>query len=127
MSQIKKKTNLQQILDDIGISQAQLALLANMEKYQVSNIASGTKPDCYTSTAKRICKALSKISKRDVTMEDVFGDKPVAGKFRKAERKPKDKSEPEPPITPTIQESEPISESEPVSESEPASEIINLY
>lgn len=89
MSQLKKKTNLQQILDDIGISQAQLALLANMEKYQVSNIASGTKPDCYTSTAKRICKALSKISKKNVTLDDVFGDKPVVGKFRKAEKKPK--------------------------------------
>jgi predicted transcriptional regulator len=108
VSQPKKKTNLQQMLDDIGISQAQFALLAGMEKYQVSNIASGKKPDCYMSTGKKICKTLAKISKEDVTLDDIFGNKSVSGKFRKYKRKKKEKIQPAPDLIPQ----EPVTETQ---------------
>jgi len=99
----KNKTNLQHILDDIGITQAQLALLSGLEKYQVSLIASGTRPDCYISTAKKICKALSKICKQRITLNDVFGDKPVSRKLRKKSKKDQSEldSNSQPPNTPS--------------------------
>jgi DNA-binding Xre family transcriptional regulator len=72
---LKRNTNLKFILDELDLSQTGLSVLAGVEKYQVSNIASGTKTDCYLSTALRICKALSVMSKREITLDHIFGDK----------------------------------------------------
>lgn len=86
------KTNLQYIIDDLGLSQVELCLLADIEKYQASNLASGKKPDCYMSTAKKICRAISKIAKCTITLDDVFGDRPLLDSFRQKLRNQKIKS-----------------------------------
>jgi transcriptional regulator with XRE-family HTH domain len=65
---VKRRTKLRLYLREHKITQTKLAELADMEIYQISNIASGKQKDILLSTAKRICNALG------TTLDEVFGD-----------------------------------------------------
>ncbi|HWY13072.1 MAG TPA: helix-turn-helix transcriptional regulator [Bacteroidia bacterium] len=62
------ETKLKKILLEKRMMQKDLAKLANVEVYQISQIASGKKTNIMLDTAKRICNALNK------TLDEVFGD-----------------------------------------------------
>ncbi len=64
----KLGTNLKVILTQDKITQTKLAEMADLEIYQVSNIASGKQKDLLLSTAKKICVALNR------SLDEVFGD-----------------------------------------------------
>ena len=61
-------TRLRQVLDLKGIKQKDLAVMANVETYQISKLCSGLKSNVMLDTAKRIAKALN------VTLDEAFGD-----------------------------------------------------
>lgn len=61
-------TKLQRILHDLGMTQAYLAQISNLETYQVNKICNGKGKKISMETAKKICKALK------LTLDDVFGD-----------------------------------------------------
>lgn len=63
-----KPTRLRLILAQKGIMQKDLAIMANVEKYQISQLCSGLKSNVMLDTAKRIAKALN------VTLDEAFGD-----------------------------------------------------
>ncbi len=68
---IKKKrsrTNLRVILRERKITQTELAEMAGLEVYQISNIVTGKQKDLLMSTAKKICNALN------ITLDEGFGD-----------------------------------------------------
>jgi len=62
----ERKTKLQKILDKKGMTQRELSVLANTEKYQINKLCKGKLPNIHLDTARRICKALG------VTLNDVF-------------------------------------------------------
>lgn len=64
----KRRTNLRVFLREHKITQTELAQMAGLQIYQVSNIVSGKQKDILMSTAKKICNALS------LTLDEAFGD-----------------------------------------------------
>ena len=67
-SKVGSRTKLEFILMSRGIMQKDLAVMANVEKYQISQICSGQKTNIMLDTAKKICRALN------VTLDEAFGD-----------------------------------------------------
>jgi len=65
---INPRTKLEFIIMKRGIMQKDLAVMADVEKYQISQICSGQKKNIMLDTAKKICKALN------VTLDEAFGD-----------------------------------------------------
>lgn len=65
---MRNTTRLKIILAQKGMTQKELAEIAGVEVYQISNICSGKKTNIMLETAKRICFAL------DVTLDEAFGD-----------------------------------------------------
>jgi len=59
---------LRVILRQNKITQTQLAQMADLEIYQVSNIVSGKHKDMLMSTAKKICNALN------ISLDEAFGE-----------------------------------------------------
>jgi DNA-binding Xre family transcriptional regulator len=64
-----KRNNLKIILHERRIQQKDLAKLANLETYQISNYVSGKYDDILLGTAIKICYALN------CSIEEAFGDK----------------------------------------------------
>jgi len=63
-----RRTKLKQMIQKRGMKQYQLAKLADMQIYQVSQLASGKQTDLMLSTAGRICNALN------CTLDEAFSD-----------------------------------------------------
>lgn len=64
-----KRSNLKIMLHERRMQQKDLAKLADLETYQVSNYVNGKFDDMYLKTAVKICYALN------CTMDEAFGDK----------------------------------------------------
>ncbi|KIL40452.1 transcriptional regulator [Gordoniibacillus kamchatkensis] len=56
---MKIKVRLQEILDERGISQRQLALMVNMRPGTINALCRGTTDRIYISTLEDICRALN--------------------------------------------------------------------
>lgn len=63
-----RETKLKKLLKKKGIKQYQLAVLAGMCEWQISNLCNGKQVDILLSTAMRICNALN------CTLDEAFGD-----------------------------------------------------
>ena len=64
----RRITRLQEIIDEVNMTQKHLAELADLEKYQVSKLCTGEQVDYLMSTAKKICNVLN------LPLDAVFGD-----------------------------------------------------
>ncbi|MCP1310155.1 helix-turn-helix domain-containing protein [Paenibacillus tyrfis] len=64
------KVRLQEILDERGISQRQLALIANMRPGTINALCRGTTDRIYISTLEEICAALNIHIHDLIVMED---------------------------------------------------------
>ena len=61
-------TKLREKIDLSGMTMRRVCELADIETYQLTNLASGKQVDCFLSTAKKICNALN------CSLDDIFGD-----------------------------------------------------
>jgi DNA-binding Xre family transcriptional regulator len=68
MVQKRVVMRLKVVLAQKGIQQKELAEIAGMENYQISQLCKEKKPNITLGTAKRIADALG------VTLDEVFGD-----------------------------------------------------
>jgi putative transcriptional regulator len=64
------KVKLQEVLDERGISQRQLALMVNMRPGTINALCRGTTDRIYISTLEQICKALNIHIHALIVMED---------------------------------------------------------
>ena len=65
------KNNLNNILKEKGITQAEIVRRTGLNKGQMSLLVNGR--DVMMSTARKVCIALSDILEREVTYNEVFG------------------------------------------------------
>lgn len=68
-NQRPKRSNLKKMLHERQMQQKDLARLADLETYQVSNYVNGKFDDMLLSTGVKICEALH------CTFDEAFGDK----------------------------------------------------
>lgn len=68
MVQKRVVMRLKVVLAQKGMQQKELAEMAGMENYQISQLCTEKKPNITLGTAKRIADALG------VTLDEVFGD-----------------------------------------------------
>jgi DNA-binding Xre family transcriptional regulator len=64
----ENQTRLKAMIENRGLTQQQLATASGLETYQISLLASGSKPNCMRDTMIKICKALR------CTLDEAFGD-----------------------------------------------------
>jgi transcriptional regulator with XRE-family HTH domain len=64
----ERTTRLKVILAKKGYTQADLASLTGIQRYQISQICSGRRTNIYLDTARKIASAL------EVTLDEAFGD-----------------------------------------------------
>lgn len=82
----KPETRLRMMIRKRGVTQKKLADMANLEVYQISQLASGIRKDCLLSTAKKICAVLK------CTIDQAFGSDELDRKSGKRKTSKRSKS-----------------------------------